>query len=222
MYMETITGDRNKKNSCLQVLASILPCCLLCHSSVINPSPVTHLPCDVRNPLSHCPDRVLHVVLRVTGHCLHGCPGEIHHRQIIESMWRQERVNPWPPSSLLRWSLTPDRPFSTRFRNPFLAWFLAPRQAMTLAGREGSAYQGCHGGFALLVDVCAFCAGSMGCWWPKILVTACSPLGPFPCSPALFQFCSSPINSSIKFIWKGGGSLLPLQHLFQYCIPGGT
>lgn len=230
MYMETITGDRNKKICVYRSwpVSSHVASSVTAQSSIqviIQDlwAPVTHLPCEVRNPLSHCPDRVLHVALRVTGHCLHSCPGEIHHRQIIKSIWRQETANPWSHSSLRRWSMTPDRPLSTRFRNSFIC--LVPgtkasrdssrqwRQCIPRMSRWLCAAGGCLSIFCRVYRVLVAQNGG-DCW-------QLTPLRPFPCSPVLFHFCSFPINSSIKFIWKGRGSLLPLQRLFQYCIPGG-
>lgn len=132
---------------------------------------------------------------------------------------------PWPPSSfnhcagvrLLVDPLTPASEIHSSARSP------APRQAVAVARRAGSAHQGCHGGSALVLDVCALSAGPVRCCWSRTVVTCqgLTALRPFPCS-VLSQFCSSPINSSTPFMWKGRVSLLPLRCLFQDSVSGVT
>lgn len=169
---------------------------------------------------------VLRVALGETGHCLCSSPGAPHHTQIITSTWRQERMSAMTSliiSSLCR-GTTPGRPFNTSFRNSFICTVpKAPRQAVAVACRAGSAHQRCHGGSALVLDVCALSAGPVRCCWSRTVVTCqgLTALRPFPCS-VLSQFCSSPINSSTPFMWKGRVSLLPLWRLFQDSVSGVT
>lgn len=92
----------------------------------------------------------------------------------------------------------------------------APRQAVAVAGRAGSAHQGCHSSSALVLDICALSAGPTGCCWPRTVVTCwqLTTLRLFPC-PVLLQLCSSPINSSISFIWKGVAAYHPFNARFR-------